>query len=992
MTRLTQLLSIKQGEDRTAFQVIGIMLFTSMGAALGGTGIEALFFARFGVEYLPYMYIGLGVTSMLTSFVIIGALGRISRKALYIAVPLLMAALIIGARLALLTGLNALYPALWLGKEILNSVIALVIWGLAGAVFDARQAKRLFPLFNASRIFGQVVGGFITGALVTVIGAENLLIVWAGLSFLTFLLIRALLGRQSISSATPARSRRKQPALLDEMGRGYRYVRGSSLLTWISFSTILFSILYFSIALPFSRAATEQFPDENSLAAFLGLFNGFSTAAAFLVSLFLANRLFARIGIMACILLLPMIYLVGFGGLALAPLFVVIVAFRFIQMLWLAGIADPAWQAMFNVVPPERRDQVRTFMDVPAQAGTFLAGGILVLGEQTLEPQHLYFIGLIAAAVCAYVIYRARHGYNLSLVEALRAGRPHLFFSEEKPFGGFQQDSTAADTALNGLHDPDPIVRRISAEIVGHFSLPESTHALVDGLSDVDPLVRAACLRALTHSKATPALLDIASSLSDSEPDVRYEAVSSLTILSPTSPTLTKYLIPLLDDKQAKVSVRAALSLLILPSPKEERGSDMGDRAKKHLRNAAVFGNLEERTYAITALGEWGDRDAFDFLANEFRERHSAPDIKRAILYSLTKIDQEKAIPLLLESLRDPYVRATSAQLLGDIGDPAMAAVLAALDDEASVEGALLALEHLPLPPSGPILNFARMAVSRAGEYDALMRGTSSQVPNDAMRLLAESLQDKSHQYGIRALRAIGLLGDREAMNLAVENLQLRDASQKANVMESLDSISAKWRDVIQPLMKLWEDETPQQETINWERLLVDDDPWICECAQYAAHQLGVKTMENLATLSLMERILFLKRVPLFADLSPVDLKQAASIADEELFSDGEEIAHEGDEGDVMFVIVSGEVRVCTQRDGREIEIARRKAGDYVGEMAVIGREPRTASLIAVDEVRTLCIDQKSFEALLRDRPDVSLNVIKELARRLKEASEKIKS
>jgi len=37
--------------------MIGIMLFTSMGAALGGTGIEALFFARFGVEYLPYMFV-----------------------------------------------------------------------------------------------------------------------------------------------------------------------------------------------------------------------------------------------------------------------------------------------------------------------------------------------------------------------------------------------------------------------------------------------------------------------------------------------------------------------------------------------------------------------------------------------------------------------------------------------------------------------------------------------------------------------------------------------------------------------------------------------------------------------------------------------------------------------------------------------------------------------------------------------------------------------
>ena len=145
--------------------------------------------------------------------------------------------------------------------------------------------------------------------------------------------------------------------------------------------------------------------------------------------------------------------------------------------------------------------------------------------------------------------------------------------------------------------------------------------------------------------------------------------------------------------------------------------------------------------------------------------------------------------------------------------------------------------------------------------------------------------------------------------------------------------------------------------------------------------------METPATLSLMERILFFKRVPLFENLSPVDLKQAASIAEEELFSDGEEIAHEGEVGDVMFIIVSGEVRVCSVQDGKEMEIAIRKAGDYVGEMSIIGREPRMASLVAIGDVRVLCIDQKSFEGLLRERPDVSWSVIQVLSQRLKEAS-----
>ena len=144
--------------------------------------------------------------------------------------------------------------------------------------------------------------------------------------------------------------------------------------------------------------------------------------------------------------------------------------------------------------------------------------------------------------------------------------------------------------------------------------------------------------------------------------------------------------------------------------------------------------------------------------------------------------------------------------------------------------------------------------------------------------------------------------------------------------------------------------------------------------------------METLATLSLMEKILFLRRVPLFADLPPSDLKQVAAIATESVCPDGETLAVQGDPGDEMYIIVSGEVRVLTATGGgREVEVARRKPGEFVGEMAIISREPRIASLVAAGDARMLCIDQKSFESLLRERPEISLAVMRVLAARLKE-------
>src|SRR5512138_988422 len=120
MNHLSQVLAIKPGESRMASLVIGIMLFTALGAALGGTGIEALFFARFGVEYLPYMFVGLGITSMIMSFGVTALLSRVPKQILYVAIPLLISIVLVVARFVLLTGSNWLYPALWLGKEVLN--------------------------------------------------------------------------------------------------------------------------------------------------------------------------------------------------------------------------------------------------------------------------------------------------------------------------------------------------------------------------------------------------------------------------------------------------------------------------------------------------------------------------------------------------------------------------------------------------------------------------------------------------------------------------------------------------------------------------------------------------------------------------------------------------------------------------------------------------------------------------------------------------------
>lgn len=990
--------------------LVGLMLFTSAGGSIGGNGIEALFFSRFGVQFLPYMYVALGTVTFITSLAITALLGRVARERLYIVLPLVLGLILVGEWALVALKLNWFYPVMWLGMNVMGSLQGLLTWGLAGAACDTRQAKRLFPLFGAGGILGAVIGGLGTRPLVNLLRAENLLLVWAVALFIAFGLGIALVGRAPAQRAT----RRNRASLIVEMQQGYQFVRRSTLMRWMSIAAILFSVLFFSLALPFSKAATAQFPDEDALAGFLGLFQGLSTGAAFLVSLFLANRLFARFGILNSILAFCAIYLIGFSALvAFGGAFTAIVAFRFIQQLWLAGVANTAYQAVLNVIPPERRDQTRAFIDgVPGQAGTVIAGLLLVVGEQALQPQQLYFIGLAAAIIITIVIWKASRAYGGALVDALRAGQPQLFFSEEEPFGGFRRDATAVAAAVSGMTNPDPTVRHVSAEILGHLSAPEATRALVGALDDSEPTVRAAALRALACAQAASALLEVAARLRDSDPDVRCEAVQTVRQLAGYPGGVIAHLRPLLADNEPSIRARAAAAILNFgPDPE----------ARDLLKQMVNARDTEARVQALTVLGEWDEAEAFDWITAGLESETAHPAVRRAAATALVRVAPEKSVELLIHALKDddPSVRESVAQALGRIGAPALTRTALALSDPARESGALMALGYLPAPQAADAIRaYAHAQVPQALRYHDFARQINLNGGDDRLHLLIESLRDKARRHGLNALRAIGLLGDRASIAVALENLASRDPAQRANALETLEATGERWRAVVRPLLPLWETSEPPTAPVNgWLLLLLQDpDAWLRACAALVARDEtdsqvrstlahlartdpdtivretaalslnGGSTMDTLPTLSLMERILFLRRVPLFAGLAPADLKQVAAITGERFYPDGELIAQQGEPGDEMYIIVSGEVRVLTGANrGKDAEVARRKPGEYVGEMAIISREPRMASLVAAGDLRALCIDQKQFEGLLRERPETSLAVMRVLCARLKE-------
>ncbi len=122
-----------------------------------------------------------------------------------------------------------------------------------------------------------------------------------------------------------------------------------------------------------------------------------------------------------------------------------------------------------------------------------------------------------------------------------------------------------------------------------------------------------------------------------------------------------------------------------------------------------------------------------------------------------------------------------------------------------------------------------------------------------------------------------------------------------------------------------------------------------------------------------------IKRVPLFAGLSKRELEQIAAIADEIDLREGKELTVQGKSAREFFVLLEGSADVT--KDGERIN--QLGDGDFFGEIALVSRSPRTATVTATSPVRTLVITDRSFRRLLEDSPEIQLKVLEALAERL---------
>ena len=141
-----------------------------------------------------------------------------------------------------------------------------------------------------------------------------------------------------------------------------------------------------------------------------------------------------------------------------------------------------------------------------------------------------------------------------------------------------------------------------------------------------------------------------------------------------------------------------------------------------------------------------------------------------------------------------------------------------------------------------------------------------------------------------------------------------------------------------------------------------------------------------MAQLTVIEKMMLIRQVPIFAELDPEDLEELGAIVEERRVEAGKDVFREGEPGDAVYLVVKGGVTVFTGgTDGRpERTLSTLGAGACIGEMAVLDASPRSATVRATGRTRLLRVPGEGFKRVMSERPEMSQAIVAELVKRMR--------
>ena len=136
---------------------------------------------------------------------------------------------------------------------------------------------------------------------------------------------------------------------------------------------------------------------------------------------------------------------------------------------------------------------------------------------------------------------------------------------------------------------------------------------------------------------------------------------------------------------------------------------------------------------------------------------------------------------------------------------------------------------------------------------------------------------------------------------------------------------------------------------------------------------------------------IMLQRSPLFRGLAPATLERIAALAVQRSYRVGEVVFSQGDAGDAAYIVIEGEAEVLVDTPRGKLAVATMTRNAIIGEIAILCDVPRTATVVAKSSLVALRVDKENFFRLVNEFPQMAVEIMRELARRLNHTTEQLR-
>ena len=454
------------------------LLLTLMVASdwVGKLGADSLFVKRWGVNYVPVMYIVTPIAMLAVSAMIFFFVDRVRRRTLLLAGVTLLSVAIQGG-----VWIQGQLDYGWIVQPIsyvfahgVKETIYILFWVYAGNLYDAEQSKRLFPFFAGSVLVGKILGGAIGAGIAPLIHAENFIGAQAVGFMVCFLALVVYRGLPEGHGSRLAEERSKGiGASLKDSVEGYRAVASDKMLrtfgvgVFFWYFLMQFGNFLYLVGLDQSTAGSGTGSEDLFSQLYASVYTSSSLVALFIQSVF-TGALLRRFGIARVLFVLPLWFLGSYAAATFNFNIITAIAIQLSERIVIPAIHRPASELVYSQVVAAIRPRARAFLSGGVNAfGNFAAAIALLAGLQLHDNQLLL---AVATGLSGVYVYNAWHRMRL--------------------FGR---------RILENITSIEPDVRLSAAEILAteHGAVPEDLLRSLDGTipADVEHGVRVALTR-----------------------------------------------------------------------------------------------------------------------------------------------------------------------------------------------------------------------------------------------------------------------------------------------------------------------------------------------------------------------------------------------------------------------------------------------------------------------------------------------------------------